>query len=197
MNDVQEQDILNRIRDNPFLTARGFAREYNVDDKTIASVLRRNDLSCRTAARETRLTEEHRINRIAYCRLMLEMWDEDRLKTIIFSDEKNFCTDVSWRCKVYRPFNTRYEQTYVQETQRSGRIANNYWGAIGYEGPLTDLFPIHGKFTSQQYIKIVRSHVIPLMNQFQVPRQRVFMQDKKIACSHGFKNNGSICKAKF
>lgn len=175
LNAAQEEDILDRIKENPFLTARSFAREFKVDDKTISSVFRRNDLSCRTAARETRLTEDHRINRVAYCQRMLEMWDEDRLRTIIFSDEKNFSTDVSWRCKVYRPPNTRYEPHYVQETQRSGRITNNYWGAIGYEGPMTSIVPIDGKFASHQYLRIIRAHVIPMMDKFDEPR--IFMQD--------------------
>lgn len=178
LNAVQEEDILNRIQENPFLTARSFAREYGVDDKTISSIFLRNGLSCHTAARETRLTEDHRINRVAYCRVMLEKWDEDRLNTIIFSDEKNFSTDVSWRCKVYRPYNTRYEPHYVQEIQRSGRITNNYWGAIGIDGPVTDIVQIDGKFNSQQYMRIIRNHVIPMMSRFEANNEpRTFMQD--------------------
>lgn len=175
LNAAQEEDIISRIKENPFLTARSFAREFGVDDKTISSVFRHNGLSCRTAAHETRLTEDHRIYRVAYCHRMLEMWDEDRLRTIIFSDEKNFSTDVSWRCKVYRPWNRRYDPHYVQETQRSGRITNNYWGAIGYEGPMTDIVRIDGRFTSHQYMRVIRAHVIPLMNGFEEPR--IFMQD--------------------
>lgn len=180
LNAAQEEDIINRIEENPFLTARGFAREFGVNDKAIASVLCNHGLSCRTAARETRLTEDHRINRVAYCHRMLEMWDEDRLRTIIFSDEKIFSTDVPWRCKVYRPRNRRYESHYVQEVQRSGRITNNYLGAIGYEGPMTDIVRIDGHFTSHQYMKIIRAHVIPLMREFEeneFEEPRTFMQD--------------------
>lgn len=119
-------------------------------DSTISSIIHRHGLSCYTAARETRLTEDHRINRVAFFRGMLEMWDEDRLKTIIFSDEIFFSTDVSWRTKVYRPYNSRHDPHYVQVIQRSGRITNNYWGAIGYEGPMTDIVRIDGKFNSNQ-----------------------------------------------
>lgn len=175
MNAAEVEDIVERIKEDPFLTARSFAREYGVSDKTIASIFHLNGLACQTAARETRLSEDHRINRVAYCRQMLEQWHEDRLKTIIFSDEKNFSTDVSRRCKVYRPYNTRYEPHYVKEIQRSGRITNNYWGAIGYEGPMTDIVRIDGRFTSHQYMGIVRTHVIPMMNRFHEPR--TFMQD--------------------
>lgn len=175
LNAIQEQNIIERLDENPFLTARSFAREYGVADGTISSIIHRHGLSCYTAARETRLTEDHRINRVAFCRVMLEMWDEDRLKTIVFSDEKIFSTDVSWRSKVYRPYNSRYDPHYVQVIQRSGRITNNYWGAIGYEGPMTDIVRIDGKFNSRQYMRLIRSHVIPLMNRFQEPR--VFMQD--------------------
>lgn len=175
MNAAQEDDILNRIRENPFLTARNFAREFRVDERTISSIFSRNGIACYTAARETKLTEDHRTIRIAYCRQMLELWDENRLRSIIFSDEKNFSTDVSWRRKVYRPVSARYEPIYVQTTQKSGRITNNYWGAIGYEGPMTNIIRIDGKFTSNKYMRIVRAHVIPLMRQFDPPR--IFMQD--------------------
>lgn len=166
------QSIMERIRENPFLTAVEFAREYNVSVHTISKILKQNGLKCRTAASQTKLTEQHREKRLAFCRLMLNEWDDDKLGSIVFSDEKTFCTDVSWRTKVYRPFNTRYDPLYVQTTHRSGRITNN-WGAICNEGPITDLATIDGRFNSSQYLRILRAHVLPVMRD----SNRVFMQD--------------------
>lgn len=146
--------------------------------KVISSLFRRHGLKCRTAATELRLTEEHRLNRIAFCQVLLEEWDENKLQSIIFSDEKCFCTDVSWRSKVYRPDNTRYEPEYLMVNDRSGRITNNYWGAIGYDGPMTPLVRIEPNFNSQQYMRILRTHVTPMMNRFEDDgAPRIFMQD--------------------
>lgn len=57
LNAEQENEIIERIEENPFLTAAGFAREYGVSRPVIASLFRRHGLTCRTAARETRLKE--------------------------------------------------------------------------------------------------------------------------------------------
>lgn len=99
MTAAQEADIIERLTENPFLTAVSFAREFNVDVGVIAPIIKRQGLKCRTAATELRLTEEHRLNRIAFCQVLLDEWDENKLNSIIFSDEKPFCTDVSWRTK--------------------------------------------------------------------------------------------------
>lgn len=170
-----EQSIIERMTSNPFLTAISFAREYGVNVKTIFALIKRNGLKCYTAARQSKLTDEHRVNRLAFCRLMLEEWDDDKLRNIIFSDEKTFCTDISWRAKVYRPPNSRYDPNYLQIQSRSGRITNNYWGAVGYDGPVTDLVKIEGKFDSHKYIRVLRTHVLPIMQNNAPPN--IFMQD--------------------
>lgn len=175
LNDEIEKSIIERIKENPFLTAISFAREYDVSLKVISAILKRNQLKCYTAARQTKLTDEHRVNRLAFCRAMLDEWDDNRLQNIVFSDEKTFCTDVSWRSKVYRPPNARYDPKYLQITSRSGRITNSYWGAIGREGPLTDIVRIEGNFNSSKYIRLLRTHLQPMMQNSDHPR--IFMQD--------------------
>lgn len=88
-----------------------------MDKGVIRSLLLRNGIKCRTAATHLQLTEEHRNYRLAFCELFLKRWDDDMINSIIFSDEKSFCTDVSWRKKVYRPDKTRYMPIYTT-TQR-------------------------------------------------------------------------------
>lgn len=109
MSADQENEIIERITENPFLTAVGFAREFGVSAGVISKLFRRHGINCQTAATTLRVSPENRIYRVAFCRMLLEEWDENRLKSIIFSDEKTFRTDVWWRSKVYRPYNTRYE----------------------------------------------------------------------------------------
>lgn len=174
----QERDIIERITADPFLTAVGFAREFGVNEAVISRLFRRHEIKCRTAAKTLRLTEEHRTNRIAFCQVLLEHWDDNRLQSIVFSDEKTFSTDVSWRSKVYRPDNTRHHPEYLKVSDRSGRITNNYWGAIGYDGPVTPLVTVNGRFDARKYMSIVRQHVIPVMEKFEDDGEpRIFMQD--------------------
>lgn len=67
---------------------------------------------------------------------------------------------------------------YLKERDRSGRITNNYWGAIGYEGPLTNLIEIEGRFNSVRYARVLRRNVIPMMNRFlEDGAPRIFMHD--------------------
>lgn len=119
--------------------------------------------------------------------MLLERWDDDKMQSIVFSDEKAFSTDLSWRTKVYRPDKTRYMPNYMKIKDRSGHITNNYWGAIGIEGPITPLVTIEGPFNSNRYMKILRQNIVPILNDFEnagIPR--IFMQ-VQITVAHKFK----------
>lgn len=138
----------------------------------------RHGIKCQTAATVLRLSEEHRINRIAFCQRMLEEWDDNRFRSIIFSDEKTFNTDVSWRTNVYRPKNTRYMPEFMKVKDKSGHITNNYWGAIGIDGPVTPLVSITGPLNSHKYMRIIRAHIVPVMQRFAANNEpKIFMQD--------------------
>lgn len=194
LSEEVQATIVERVKENPFVTAISLAREFNVSASPIFAVIKQAGLKCYTAATQSKLTDQHRINRQEFCRKMLNEWDEDKLRNIIFSDEKTFCTDVSWRSKVYRPPNTRYDPPYVKATTRSGRISNNYWGAIGHEGPVTDLVSIEGRFDSPAYIRILRAHLLPMMQSFDPPR--VFMQDNSPVHKSG-KSMGWLARQDF
>lgn len=171
----QRAEILNKFRDNPFLHASDVAREYNVSAKPILSLLSRNGIRCHIAASQPALTEEHKINRIAFCERMLEDFDVNYYQNILFSDEKTFATDLRHQKLVYRPINTRYEPKYVTEYRLSGRITDSFWGCIGYDGPVTELIRVNGNLESQQYMRILRNNLIPIMNEFN--NNKMFMQD--------------------
>lgn len=178
LNADREEDIINRLTENPFLTTVGFAREYGVDVSVISAIIRKNGLRCRKAAHTLRLTPDQRTIRIAFCEVILEQWDDDKLRSIIFSDEKMFCTEVLWSTNVYRPDDTRFDPHYMKEQDTSGRITSNYWGAIGYDGPVTPIVRINGRVDSNAYLRILRSHVTPMMNRFEDDgAPRIFMQD--------------------
>lgn len=177
MTGEQESEIIDRITENPFLTAVGFAREYGVSAPVISSLFRRHGIKCRIAATKLDLTPEQRINRIAFCEVMLEQWDENGLESIVFSDEKTFSTVPFWKKRCYRQDNTRYDPKNLAKKDFSGRITHNYWGAIGIDGPVTPLVRI-GRLTAPSYMRVLRSYAIPMMNRFQDNGDpRTFMQD--------------------
>lgn len=170
----QQQDIIGTIKDDPFLTATYFARQHQVSKHTIIKLLAKNGLHCRTAANQTRLTETHKRNRMAFCRNLLESWDDAALNSIIFSDEKTFSTDIRWKKKVFRPDSQRYNENYVKTLNLSGRINAAYWGAISINGPCTEIVKINGKFKSQQYLSILKKHLVPAMT---ANAGSIYMQD--------------------
>lgn len=174
MNATQQAEAIALIEDDPFLTAKYLGRRFNVSYMTIIRLLKNQGLHCRVAATQTRLTDEHKINRLAFCETLLENWSEAKLKTIIFSDEKTFSTDVRWKKAVYRPRNTRHDSRYIKILNLSGRINAAYWGAISIDGPLTDIVKIDGRFNSAQYLDILQNHILPVSNGSEA---RIFMQD--------------------
>lgn len=173
LNAQQKQEVIEKVEEDPFLTATELGREYNVSYMTIIRVLKTHGLHCRTAATQTKLTEDHKINRVAFCQTLLENWDENKLNSIIFSDEKTFCSDIKWKKIVYRPINKRYDANYTKTQNLSGRISAAYFGTISIDGPVTDIVQIQGRFNSTMYLNILKKHIRPLMQN----KKRIYMQD--------------------
>lgn len=167
----QKAEIIEMIEEDPFLTAKYIGRQYNVSYMTIIRLLREHGIHCRTSAKQTKLTEDHKIYRVAFCENLLEKSNAD-LDCIMFTDEKTFSTDVRWRKQVYRPRNTRHVTGYIRTENLSGRINAAYWGAISVDGPATDIIKINGRFNSVQYLDILRNHVEPIMTP-----DKIFMHD--------------------
>lgn len=121
------------------------------------------------------MTEEQRVLRYAFFENLLNDYDQQRFNSIIFSDEKTFQSDIKRKTLVYRPPNSRYDPKYVSNDRLSGRISASYWGAIGIEGPVTDLVRVDGHFNSEKYLNVLKNQLVPSMNTFN--NARIFMQD--------------------
>lgn len=182
LTELQQREIVEIFTADPFRHASSISDEYHVHPSTIIRTLKRNGRRCRIAARQTKLTEEHKINRLAFCETMLEDWDENQLNTIVFTDEKTFSTDIARQKHVYRPDNTRYEPDFVDTIQLSGRITAGFWGCITIDGP-GELIPVNPHFNAQQYTNIINQNIIPMMNNFEV--QHIYMQDNSPIHSAG------------
>lgn len=174
LNLIQERDILEEIENDPFLTAMDLSRRHNVSHSTVRRFLIQHGIHCRIAAYQTKLTDDHKINRIAFCETLLEKWRRSELNSIIFSDEKTFCSDLRRQKKCYRPINQRHTEKYVSTVNLSGRISAAYWGAISINGLATDIVKINGKFNSDQYLGVLQNYVVPAMHE---DDQRIYMHD--------------------
>lgn len=170
----QEDEIIAAFRGDPFSNVAVLARQYFVSEPVIKRLLIAHGIRCRRSAFEEDLTEDHRVYRIAFCETLLETWDHATFQNIVFSDEKAFSTDVSWRNIVYRPANTRHHQPYVKRKRTSGRITDAFWGCITADGP-GELLPINGRLTSPQYVQIIANHIVPMMNDFE--GEHIYMHD--------------------
>lgn len=171
----EDKQIIDEITENPFLTATEIARGHNVTHQTISNRLKENGIKCYVSAKQTDLTEDQRIQRYVFVKNLMEKYDQQHFNNIIFSDEKTFQSDVNRETLVYRPPKSRYDPKYVSNYRLSGRISASYWGAIGIDGPVTDLVRVDGHLNSIQYLDMLANHLVPTMNTFN--NERIFMQD--------------------
>lgn len=149
---------MQKIEENPFLNAGIVGREFGVCNNTIRKVWKENGIHHGIAAKKPKLTDAHKEARMGYA---LENLTRD-WSNVIFSDEKTYQTDRHQKLHVYRPKNSRFNENYIQETQRSGRISAGYWGWISRDGP-GELVPVGGRLNSKGYLEILENTLKPTM----------------------------------
>lgn len=172
LNLLQRNIIRQQIVQNPFTNAAIVGREHAVHRDTIRKVWNDVGLNHHIAARKPRLTPEQRQARLLYAQANLNRnWDN-----VIFSDEKTFQSDRHQQTHLYRPANCRYDEDYIQPTQRSGRITAGVWGWISRAGP-GELAFVSGRLNSVQYCDILEDVLItPAETYFDGIQNMVFMQ---------------------
>jgi hypothetical protein len=78
----------------------------------------------------------------------------------VFSDETVFQLSHNGRVRVYRPRNSRYDERYVEPTERSGRFSVNVWGWISAVSPGIMLH-VEERLNSGVYIRILENVMHP------------------------------------
>ena len=144
--------------------------DINASVDTVKRKLREAGLHGRKAAKKPSLTPHHK-----ECRLL---WAENRRfmdwDLIVFSDESMICTSDSGVIWVRRPRNQRFEQKYIAEITKSGRVSISVWGFM-WRDSLLDLKLIPGRLTGQRYIdEILEPSVAPFLESHP---ELVFQQD--------------------
>jgi hypothetical protein len=113
-------------------------------------------LRSRSAAVKEKLSEEHRLYRLAFAE---DNVDRDGVN-VIFSDESVFSSANDGPVRVYRPQRTCYNAQYVKESARSGRVSVTVWGWISSRG-MGLLHRIDGRLDGTQYLHILRDIMVP------------------------------------
>ena len=122
--------------------------------------LTENDLAAYRPARKPRLTDLHKIDRVAWC---TENEHRD-WGNVVFSDETTVCTSDHGVQFVRRPKGARYDPDYVAEVTRSGRISISCWGMMWRDG-LLDLILVPSTLNSEKYRDwILKKKVTPFMH---------------------------------
>ncbi|CAH2011991.1 unnamed protein product [Acanthoscelides obtectus] len=107
---------------------------------TVGRYLHKEGIHRRIPAVKPLLTEDHRKRRLQFCQENLNRdWS-----TVVFSDEKIFCTNTDYRPPLWRRNNTRYDPANIIPNRTTGRTTMGYWGWMTADGPL-DLVSITGK----------------------------------------------------
>lgn len=172
LNAIQRQIVLQDIRRNPFTNAAIIGREQGVHRDTVRKVWNDAGLHHRIAAKKPRLTPQQKMNRLIYAQINQHRnWDN-----VIFSDEKTYQSDRHQKTHCYRPDHCRYDDEYIQPTQRSGRISAGIWGWMSRDGPGEMTF-VTGRMNSVEYCEILEDILIPSVElSYGSMRNVIFMQ---------------------
>jgi hypothetical protein len=94
----------------------------------------------------------------------------------VFSDEKVFQSSHNGRVRVYRPRNSRYDERYVEPTERSGRFSVNVWGCISAVSPGV-MLQVEERLNSGVYIRILENVMRPSVTRVYPNQNFIFQQD--------------------
>jgi transposase len=173
----QDNMLLNRLRNSPFMRAveavntSGFPGSF----RTARRRVRGSELKNHVAARKLSLTPMHREARMAFCLEHLAR-DDAFWAQVIFSDEKVFQSCPNGRLRVYRPRNSRYDEPYVQTTERSGRFSANIWAWISVDSPGVMLH-VEDRLNSDVYVRILEDVMLPSVSRIFPNFNFTFQQD--------------------
>lgn len=158
----QDYEIVQYLRENPFSTATRSAALQNVPYGIAKRRIRESEIRCHTAAREIKLTDRHRNERVQFARYMLDEFGVPNFKDLIFSDEKTFRSDENHKKSVYRPKGQRFDERFVVPDTKSGEVTAGYWGWISAGGP-GEIAPTGTHFNSQAYLNMLDDVGFPSM----------------------------------
>lgn len=155
---IEDQDIVDASRDEPFKPATTIHQELNLTCAVTTTRKRLRDagLKSRVPSRRELMTDAHKRRRLNWCHLHINYnWDD-----VIFSDESSVSSNEHGQLWVRRPIRTRHDPQYVAEEKKSGRVSVSVWSFMVRRG-LMGLVRIQGRLESRQYCRILSQNIVP------------------------------------
>jgi hypothetical protein len=88
----------------------------------------------------------------------LDFW-----QNVVFTNEKIFQSCYNGRVRVYRPPNSRFDESYTQKVVVNGRFSVNVWGWISAQGPEV-LTHIIGRNNAKVYLHTLENIMLSSVN---------------------------------
>lgn len=167
-------NVVNFIENQPFSSTKTVTEtlQLNCSRTTIWRRLQDAGIRCRIPARKINLTDEHRVQRLAFAvEHTRRNWEN-----VIFSDEKVFCSATPSQKPLYRRNNTRYEERNILKINRSGRISLSMWGWMSAAGP-GELVPTSPRMNAEEYVDILNTVMLPSVQALYGHEPLLYVQD--------------------
>lgn len=177
-NPDQDETLNERSTNNPFTSAKVLKAELElpVSLNTVRRRLRESDLGGRRAVKKELLTARNMIDRIGFS-YQYAHWNNRDWSSVIFTDEKIFCSEGSGDIWVHRPRGKRFDSRYIYPKRTSGRFSIGVWGWMTAAGP-SELLRIDGHLNATKYIDILENSLLPALQMLFGEAVLYFVHDK-------------------
>ncbi|KAI4466914.1 transposable element-related [Holotrichia oblita] len=132
--EVEDNALVQYLEQNPFHVVRAAIQRTDVPGSrpTACRRIKESPLKNYVATKKMILGNEQKQARIicALNNILRENWDR-----VIFTDEKVFQSTNNGQIRVYRRRRTRFNENFVNNSERSGRFSVNVCGWLSYYGP--------------------------------------------------------------
>ncbi len=170
------------IQDNPNTSIRALARQFNVSEYTMRTVVKK-DLGLKSLAvvRAQQLTPAQRDGRRTKGRIILNKLKSDAAgKIIVYSDEKDFHVD-----KYVNRRNSRTIARSAKDVEPSNRFVGRskfpakamLFGFVGSDGTAFPPVWVKGNMDAAQYKRILAHNVFPILDRTYGVGNYIWMQD--------------------
>lgn len=85
-----------------------------------------------------------------------------------------FYYSLTGRTGVWRPVRARFHKKYVKPKWDSGRVSQNCWAFMSYEGPGA-MCMLTRKLNAQLYVRLLNEHLLPQIQRLYPDNRRVYI----------------------
>ena len=150
---------------HPFMPLRDVAAAAGVEDIHVSSVsarLKKAGLETYKPCGKLALSEQNKGNRLLFAQEAIDRYPPEFWKSVVFTDEKIFRTDLTGRVRVRRPRGARHEERFTVTKDSSGRESVHCWAWIDGHGN-GELHRIEGRHTADSYVAVLEDVLLPTL----------------------------------